>query len=377
MGGVYNASDIGATHNADTTVPGTWAFDRSDEWHNEGYSQCVNTGKRIAPLNIDTNNVSMCSVFCRLSVNYKPTSCNVSMVNNIPTVTFSPNCTIKFNNDFFYLRKMTIHYTSMHTVNDAYSDLEIMLYHNRSVLNDNDGGVIISILLSSGSDHGSANEFMNEFINKLPANEQPIESDVAVSNTWCPDQLFPESSKSFYYYDGALPYPPCAQNWTFIIFEETVSISQNIIDTMKIILGDNNKNIRPIQKKPTDIVIFYNSNTHFDGVQDISDSAIEAAVSPLATVNNVLTNSSETWLKRNIYAIKGILIAVILVLMIYVAIKFAKVIVQNDLLNSFILRQLKKKQHSQFVEQQQAAAAQQAQEYGNTAPIENINTNNE
>ena len=374
--GVFSASDIGASSSKNTTVPGTWAFDRNDEWVKSGYPLCIDKPKRVSPLNIDTNNVSMCSVFCRLSVNYKPTSCNVSMVNNIPTVTFSPTCTIKFNNDFFFLRKMTIHYTSMHTVNDGYSDLEIMLYHNRSVLNDNDGGVIISVLLSSGSDHGSANEFINEFINKLPANEQPIESDVAVSDTWCPDQLFPKSSKTFFYYDGALPYPPCSQNWTFIIFEEHVSVSQNIIDTMKIILGDTTKNIRPIQKKPADIVIFYNSNTRFDGVQDISDAAIEDAVSPIDTTSKVLTDSSETWLKRNIYGIKGILIAVILILMIYVAIKFAKVIVQNDLLNSFILRQLKKKQHSQFVEQQQAAAAQQAQEYGESAPIENINVNN-
>jgi carbonic anhydrase len=373
--GVYDSSDIAKSSSKNKTVPGTWAFDREDLWDDVGHDQCKNSSNRKSPLNIDTNNVSMCSVFCRLSVNYKPTSCNVSMVNNIPTVTFSPTCTIKFNNDFFFLRKMTIHYTSMHTVNDGYSDLEIMLYHNRSVLNDNDGGVIISILLSSGSDYGSANEFMNEFINKLPANEQPVESDVAVSDTWCPDQLFPKSSKTFYYYDGALPYPPCSQNWTFIIFEENISISQNIIDTIKIILGDNTKNIRPIQKKPSDVVIFYNSNTQFDGVQDISDTAIESAISPLAT-ESVLTNSSETWLKRNIYAIKGILIAIILVLMIYVAIKFAKVIVQNDLLNSFILRQLQKKQHSQYVEQQQAAAAAQAAEYGETAPIENVNVNN-
>jgi carbonic anhydrase len=373
---VFSASDIGASSSKNVTVSGSWAFDRNDEWDNSGYPLCVDNAKRISPLNIDTNNLSICSVFCRLSVNYKPTSCNVSMVNNIPTVTFSPTCTIKFNNDFFFLRKMTIHYTSMHTINDGYSDLEIMLYHNRSVLNDNDGGVIISILLSSGSDHGSANEFMNEFINKLPANEKTIESDVAVSDTWCPDQLFPKSSKSFYYYDGALPYPPCSQNWTFIIFEETVNISQNIIDTMKIILGVNTKNIRPVQRKPADVVIFYNSNKQFDGVQDISDAAIEEAVSPVDTTSKVLTDSSETWLKRNIYGIKGILIAVILILMIYVAIKFAKVIVQNDLLNSFILRQLKKKQHSEFVEQQQAAAAQQAQEYGETAPIENINVNN-
>ena len=364
--------------NKDKTVSGTWAFDRSDEWHlNDTYPQCDNSkGLPVAPLNIDSSQVSICSVFCRLSINYNPTTCSVSMVNNIPTVTFKPNCTIKFNNDFFYLRKMTIHYTSMHTINEAYSDIEIMLYHNRSVLNDADGGVILSILCTSGSDFGDASQFLNEFINKLPANEQPIESDVTVSDTWNPEQLFPLSSKTFFYYDGALPYPPCSPNWTFIIFEENVAISQNIIDTVKIIIGDTFKNIRPIQKKPDNVVIFYNANTRFDGIQDVSDQAILDATSPTSTINPIVSNTRSSWLKRNIYQIKGVLITIVLILMIYVAIKFAKVIVQNDLLNSFILRQLKKKQHAAFTEQQQAAAAQQAAEYGEAPAATNINTNN-
>ena len=106
-------------------------------------------------------------------------------------------------------------------------------------------------------------------------------------------------------------------------------------------------------------------------------TGLTASITPSSTSSNVLYGASDSWLKRNIYQIKGILITVILILMIYVAIKIAKVIVQNDLLNSFILRQLKKKQHSQYEEQQQAAAAQQAQEYGEAPAATNINVNNE
>ena len=43
-----------------------------------------------------------------------------------------------------------------------------------------------------------------------------IEKDVPVSDTWCPEQIFPQG-KSFFYYDGALPYPPCKKDWTFIM----------------------------------------------------------------------------------------------------------------------------------------------------------------
>ena len=357
----------------DAKTGGLWVFDRSNEWTSR-YGSCSKKATRTAPLNIDTSNLAPCNALCRLSVNYKPTTCSVSMINNIPTVTFSPNCILKFKNDFFYLSKMTIHYTSMHTVNDSYADLEILLYHNRNPINDTDGGVILSILLRTGKDYGSANEFLNEFINKMPSNEMLIEKDIDVSETWNPEQLFPEGSKSFFYYDGALPYPPCTQNWTIIVFDEIVPVAQNIIDTVKYMLGVGNKNIRPIQKKPKDIVIFYNSNSQFDATQDVSDTAIEKAVMP--TVNPVVSQTNSSWLKQNIYFIKGIIITIVLILMVYIAIKFAKVIVENDLLNSFIIKQLQKKQHLAAQSSQEQQAQQQAAEYGGVAPVQNIAINN-
>ena len=293
---------------APTTVPtsgltqtsvSTWSFDRSGEWA-QRYPNCNKSGN-TAPLNLDISTVAPCNSLCRLSLKYEPTTCSISMVNNIPTVTFSPNCIIKFKNEFFYLRKMTIHYTSMHTINDTYYDLEILLYHNRSPINENDGGIILSVLLNKGEDYGSANEFMNEFINKMPSNDMIIEQDLDVSASWSPEQLLP-SSKAFFFYEGAIPYPPCNNyKWTMIIFEESVPISLNIINTVKYIIGTGNKNIRPIQKKPTNITIFYNSNSHFDEVQDMSPLAINAATAPTATVPEINALGSVSWLKQNIF----------------------------------------------------------------------------
>ena len=358
----------------DSTTQGLWAFDRDQEWPKR-YPLCNKKSTRVSPLNIDISNIADCSSLCRLSINYQPTTCSISMINNIPTVTFSPNCVIKFKDNFYFLRKMTLHYTSMHTINDSYADLEILLYHNTNPINDSDGGVILSILLKKGSnDYGSANEFMNEFINQMPSNDMPIEQDVDVSSTWSPEQLFP-TSKSFFYYDGALPYPPCTPKWTFIIFEEVIPISISIIDTIKYMLGPGNKNIRPIQRTPKNTTIFYNANTNFDGLQDMSNSDIL----PQATLPIVNALGSTSWLKRNIFYIKGIIITVVLILMIYIAIKCAKIIVSHDLLNSFIIKQLQKKQKSDYNTAQKKMAEQQAADYGGVAPVEppplNNNTN--
>ena len=358
----------------DAKTSGLWTFDRDQEWIKR-YPNCNKNAKKISPLNIDTSEVSPCNSLCRLSAKYEPTTCSISLVNNIPTVTFSPTCLIKFMNNFYYLSKMTIHHSSMHTINNSYTDLEILLYHNRNPINDNDGGIILSILLSKGGDYGKTNEFMNEFINQMPANEMHIEQDINVSSSWNPMQLFPES-KSFYYYDGALPYPPCTPGWTFIIFEEIVPISMNIIDTVKYMIGPGNKNIRPIQRTPRTTIIFYNSNSQFDNVQDISDEAVDEATKPTITLQPLNSLTGTSWLKQNIYYIKAIFITIILLLMVFIAIRLAKIIVSNDLLNSFIIRQLKKRQARQYEESQKQISNQQAAEYGGVAPVEAPSNNN-
>ena len=73
----------------DSTTPGRWSFGRDGEWLTR-YPNCSNNQARIAPLNIDTAQVSPCNALCRFSINYVPTTCSVSMVSNIPTIRFGP-----------------------------------------------------------------------------------------------------------------------------------------------------------------------------------------------------------------------------------------------------------------------------------------------
>jgi len=355
---------------------GQWHFERSSDWVSR-YGACSNKATRISPINIDTSNVSPCNALCRLNIQYNPTTCSASMINNIPTITFTPNCILKFKNDFFYLRKMTLHRHSMHTINEVHYDMEVLLYHNRNPINDADGGVILSILMKKGVDYGNANEFLNEFINQMPANNISTETDITVSETWNPEQLLPDS-KSFFYYDGALPYPPCTPKWSIIIFEEAVSVAQNIIDTMGYILGGDssnvNPNVRPIQRTPRDTVVFYNANSKFDSSQDMSNAESITSQPTLPTTPSL---QGISWLKQNIYYIKGIVITIILILMIYVAIKCASIIIKNDILNSFIIRQLKRRETRQREQAQAQMAEQQAMEMGGVPPTTtNLPNNN-
>jgi len=111
----------------------------------------------------------------------------------------------------------------------------------------------------------------------------------------------------------------------------------------------------------------------------MSDETIEKEINPEATVPPINSLGSTSWLKQNIYYIKAIVITIILILMIYVAIKFAKIIVSNDLLNSFIIKQLQKKQQRDYEASQKQMAEQQAAEDGGIPQVEKpppINNNN-
>ena len=103
-------------------------------------------------------------------------------------------------------------------------------------------------------------------------------------------------------------------------------------------------NIRPIQKTPKDVNIFYNANSKLDTTQEMDDAEDIKMEPTLPTKENL---QGVSWLKRNIYYLKGILITIILIMMIYVAIKCASIIVKNDLLNSFIIKQLENRQARQ------------------------------
>ena len=328
---------------AQTKKPSSnWSYSYSNEWGKK-YNQCRKKTGRTAPINVDTSKVSPCSELCRLGINYKPSNkCYLSLVNDNPTITFDPVSIINFKREFYFLRRMTIHQPSMHTINGGRYDMEVMLYHQKNKTNFDDGGVIFSILLKKGVDYGSANEFLNEFINQLPTQETKIEKEIDVSSDWNPLQLLPEN-KSFFYYDGALPYPPCDMKWTIVIFEEIVSISANIIDTVKFMLSGI-KNIRPIQPLPPSAVVFYNNAIDFDNY-DIEETDVlpESQLKQSLNLRNNIEKKRKQYYNERLYYIKGGIILVVFVLMICLAVKTAKYIVSNDYLNQFMLGQLQKK----------------------------------
>lgn len=348
----------------------TWSFGTSEEWENK-FPKCSANSQRITPINIDTSDISPCNATCRLAFRFKPSKCYTRYLNTMPTVSFDPGCLIKFQGEFFNLKKMTLHYPSMHTINGSHYDMEILLYYNRNHTNEQDGGVIISLLCKRGPDNGDINNFLNQFINQIPVTETRIEQEVEVDKDWSPEVLIPES-KSFFYYEGSLPYPPCNPNWIIVVFEQSIVVSDNIINTLKYILGDSSRNVREVSNKPESMTVFYNSNLEEQG--KISKSEEDKIDKPELSdeisdeLRKLNLEREKGFIIKNKLYIKGTILTIIIILVLYLAVKFAGYIVKQDVLNNFIISQIVKRNKREAEKQKAKMEAEMAEQGGMMGP---------
>jgi carbonic anhydrase len=277
-----------------------WDFSNSNRW-SKYYPECKS--KNQSPININTSDIVDCNQTCRLSLLYKPSKCYVSNKNGMPVVRFDPGNYIRFLNKDYQLTKMTIHSPSMHTLNKRNYHMELNFYHCSNPANcetSNSGGVILSVLLRRGDANSDVNSFLSEFINQIPTKPSPInkvdEYEIPVNKKWSPENALP-NNKQFFYYNGSLPYPPCHEKWTWIIFEEVQTIGRTNFDIFKHSFDKTNRLVRRVGDRP----VFYNSEPKFNNYPEKRRYIIEKTLKKLKKEREQLMMSNkDKILKRKV-----------------------------------------------------------------------------
>ena len=233
-----------------------WNFSNYYLWRNS-FPEC--SGSEQSPIDINTSPevLEECSVMCQLDLRYKKAECRVNLnAQNVITVEVSPGSFAKYNETPYELSKIYIHTPSMHTIDGEQFDAEIMMVHSTGSDNTGgDNGVIVCRLLNrQGNDFGPTQEFLNEFIFKIPRKPIDYFVDVPVSKEWSAEKLLPENSTSFFMYDGSLPFPPCNEKYKVFVFEEIGNIGSTNLELLKENIGSNTRPVQPLGKRK----IFYN-----------------------------------------------------------------------------------------------------------------------
>lgn len=245
---------------------------------------------------------------------------------------WDPGSSISYNNITYELKYIQIHTPSLHHIDNKSSEMEINLYHynhanmeevyqdNRhvngedekentmekikekylpDVLKDDhphtdthqenkgfksERGVIISILVNhstTSSKNGETmasrpNMFISQFIHnenfldlnkKKKTSEEHETRDIEVHKDWNVTDLLPKS-KAYYTYDGSIPFPPCVENFKWVVFEQHIDVIEEFINILR---SEGNpmgfRNVHPLNNR----VVYYNNNIEVKSGEGDSD----------------------------------------------------------------------------------------------------------
>ncbi len=213
-----------------------WTFTDYSNW-----GGVCNSNVNQSPINIDTELTIPCESLCELKFFYKPSTCNVKFNNGMIILNYDNGSYIIYKNIYYKLDYITIHVPTMHKIDGEKYSMEIILVHSTG--NPSGGGVTVSCLYEEGPHFGAPETFINQFINNTPSFNANFEETIEVSSTWSANMLLP-SKRSFFVYEGSLPYPPCSTGFFNIVMEHTGTIGTTNLNMLKKYIKNS---IRPIQ----------------------------------------------------------------------------------------------------------------------------------
>jgi carbonic anhydrase len=260
-----------------------WSFADSFTWGNT-FPQC--SAKNQSPINIDTENIQHCQSLCDFKTLYQPSTCFVNYKNNLVRLKVSKGSYIEYQNILYELKEITIHTPTLHSFDNFKYDVEICLIHSLSTDNkttttsDTPDGVILCRLFESGPHYGPAETFINQVINEIPKEDINYDKEIEVSETWGPNMLVPEN-KSFYMYDGSLPFPPCHTNYKVIVYEDIGNIGRTNLEILKLNLGENIRNPQDIGDRTVMYKPYYKGDEEVDEGTVTEDRFLKCVKDPI------------------------------------------------------------------------------------------------
>mgnify|MGYP003388768139 CR=1 FL=1 len=245
-----------------------WVYSQDFLW-NKDVPECI--GVEQSPINIDTttDNIKESSVLCELKTHFNPGLCSVNfnkhneIIIDYKVPKDGKISSVTFNSQNHELSAVRIFSPSLHHIDGQIFDMEIMMQFDSGVagnienLASGASGVLLCRMLNkSNHEFGMEEDFLNQFIHKIPSFQTNDFVNVPVSSSWNINQLLPEKN-SFFYYDGSLPRPPCQENYTVIVYEDIGNVGLTNFELIKKYVMNNARTVQPIGSRK----VFYNSGT--------------------------------------------------------------------------------------------------------------------
>jgi hypothetical protein len=214
-----------------------------------------------------------------------------------------------------------------------------------TVLGDTPNGLILCRLFEAGPHYGKPERFISQFINEIPKESIDYDKEINVSQEWGASMLIP-NNKSFYMYDGSLPFPPCNTNYKVIVYEDIGTIGETNIEILKLNIGENVRILQDIGSRIVMYKPYYKkkeSNKKMDVISDNKflkcqkSEIIELKKETLPTSQSTLAISDEGVSPDVKLYLKQIILFIIIVLLVINSIVFVKYLFGNFQLHKLLI----------------------------------------
>lgn len=222
---------VSAAFAASANAAPDWTYDEDytgqEGWASlsEAYSACED-GTRQSPVQIGQ---TLRAALPEFTPPHGSFNMRAQYQNHAPE--FYPLATVplRYDNHFYTLKKIRLHFPSEHMVGNVYYLGEIRFFFE-----SRDTGPLVAAAFVNIGEGSKA-------VESLLAAYEKKQSTVLIE----PEKLFP-SLRGYYRYAGSLPYPPCTENVEWLVFKTPLQVNKNQQERFSRLAGRNTRLPQPV-----------------------------------------------------------------------------------------------------------------------------------
>jgi len=178
-----------------------------------------------SPIDITNNYDSTCELKCEYSFNYPLTTLNLtnkgSYIYMTPENTNTPP--VIYNSNNYNVKEIRLYRNSLHTYSGKKTDAEIVIVHNNNI---GSGNLLVCVPIIIGSSNAETSSFFDSLMSQMSSTANSVGKQTRLTNSnFSLDKIVPK--KSFFSYNGTLPYSPCNGTYDYIVFNKNNAISMS------------------------------------------------------------------------------------------------------------------------------------------------------
>lgn len=173
-----------------------------------------------------------------LRIDYRPSELDIVNNGHSIQVNYEPGSTLEVGGAAYTLVQFHLHALSEHTLNGAYTDMELHLVHRDA------GGhiAVVGVMIVEGT-HNPA---YVPILAHMPAEQG---ESLSVSGTTVDAGELLPAEQRYYRYNGSLTTPPCTEGVTWLVMAAPVELSAAQIAAFQALYDHNYRPVQPLGER--------------------------------------------------------------------------------------------------------------------------------